>query len=146
MQKCIWMYTDDFLWNWLQDIHVGFFSNMTVCSIVDAWLSNITYYVYSLPNAAEYLNKDSADYKEFETNFCNDVSKIFRARQEIIILVLVNIGLKRGQRSRDFICLSIYQQSRDFTCLSIYQQSRDFIWLSIYQQRRGFISVCLQTV
>lgn len=47
---------------------MGFFS--------DAWLSNITYYVYSLPQAEQHLNKDSSEFKEFETNFCNDVSSI----------------------------------------------------------------------
>ncbi|CAC5372080.1 Neurogenic locus protein delta,Delta-like protein 1,Protein eyes shut homolog,Fibropellin-3,Delta-like protein A,Protocadherin Fat 1,Slit homolog 1 protein,Neurogenic locus Notch protein,Neurogenic locus notch homolog protein 3,Protein eyes shut,Protein jagged-1,Neurogenic locus notch homolog protein 4,Sushi, von Willebrand factor type A, EGF and pentraxin domain-containing protein 1,Fibropellin-1,Neurogenic locus notch homolog protein 2,Protein crumbs,Neurogenic locus notch homolog protein 1,Delta-like pr len=43
----------------------------------DAWLSNITYYVYSLPQAEQHLNKDSAEFKEFETNFCTDIDNFF---------------------------------------------------------------------
>ena len=47
-----------------------------ILNILDAWLSNITYYVYSLPNADQHLDKDSAAFQEFQTNFCNDVSFI----------------------------------------------------------------------
>ena len=44
--------------------------------ISDAWLSNITYFVYQLPNAERYLNPDSAEYQDFQTAFCNDVSSL----------------------------------------------------------------------
>ena len=98
------------LWiNQLNEVLWFFF----ILNISDAWLSNITYYVYSLPNAEQHLDKDSAVFQEFQTSFCNDVSfinvkkrsgKFIVHRCNLNYLILVNFINKNHIFSITLIC------------------------------------------